>query len=66
MNQPGDWVYGVHSVSAVLTEDPQRVRVVYLQRGRRDARLQALRETARAAGVRLDLSISLKDEEMIG
>ena len=55
MNQPGDWVYGVHSVSAVLTEDPQRVRVVYLQRGRRDARLQALRETARAAGVRLDL-----------
>lgn len=55
MTDAGDWVYGVHAVTGVLSHNPQRVRVVYLQRSRRDSRLDGVRELARAAGVRLDL-----------
>ncbi len=55
MTEPADWVYGVHAVTGVLTHDPSRVRVVYMQSGRHDSRLDALSELARNAGVRLDL-----------
>lgn len=55
MTEAPDWVYGVHAVTGVLTHDPSRVRVVYLQRSRHDSRLDGLRELARSAGVRLDL-----------
>jgi 23S rRNA (guanosine2251-2'-O)-methyltransferase len=55
MTDADDWVYGVHAVTGVLTHNPGRVRVVYLQRSRRDARLEDVRELARSVGVRVDL-----------
>lgn len=56
MTEPDDWVYGVHPVTAVLSRNPNRVRVVYLQRaGRSAGRLQAVHAAAREAGVRVDL-----------
>ena len=55
MTEPADWVYGVHAVTGVLTHDPSRVRVVYVQRSRHDSRLDGVRELARDSGVRLDL-----------
>lgn len=47
-------VYGLHPVAALLAEDPARIRVLYVQRGRRDARMQELLGTARAAGIRVE------------
>ena len=55
MTDAADWVYGIHAVTGVLTNNPARVRVVYLQRSRRDGRLEGLRELARGSGVRVDL-----------
>lgn len=47
-------VYGIHAVAALLEEDPGRVRAVHVQRGRRDARMVDLVETARSRGIRVD------------
>lgn len=47
-------VYGLHAVTALLERDPGRVRVLYVQRGRRDRRVGALLEAARAGGVRVE------------
>ncbi len=55
MTDPEDWVYGVHAVTGVLTHNPGRVRVLYLQRGRHDLRLNDILELARDVGVRFDL-----------
>ncbi len=55
MNDASDWLFGVHAVGAALRQNPRRVRVVYLQRTRRDARLDEVRQLARQAGVRVDL-----------
>jgi len=49
-------VFGIHAVEAVLASAPERVRVLYLQKGRRDERLAQLIERARAAGVRVEFS----------
>lgn len=48
-------VYGLHAVTALLAEDPARVRVVHVQRGRRDARIGAIVEAARAQGIRIEV-----------
>jgi 23S rRNA (guanosine2251-2'-O)-methyltransferase len=48
-------VHGIHAVGAVLRDDPQRIRVVYLQRGRRDQRLQTLIDDARKARIRVEV-----------
>jgi len=45
-------VIGIQAVRAVLTESPERARSLYLQRGRRDARMNELIALAKAAGVR--------------
>jgi 23S rRNA (guanosine2251-2'-O)-methyltransferase len=45
-----DWIFGYHAVLGVL-ESPRFVEVVWLQKGRRDKRLQRLLDTARARGV---------------
>jgi len=45
-----DWVVGYHAVLGAL-ESPRSVEVVWLQKGRRDKRLQRLLDTARARGV---------------
>lgn len=47
-------IFGHHSVVAQLDEAPERVRVLYVQKGRVDARTQALLSQARSLGVRVD------------
>lgn len=47
-------VFGINSVLALLRATPERVRVVHIQAGRRDARMAELVEQARATGVRLE------------
>ncbi len=48
-------VIGIHAVAALLDEDPARVRVLHVQRGRRDQRMSGLIDAARAAGVRVEV-----------
>lgn len=45
-----EWVYGLHTVRALLLRAPQRVRKVLLQRERRDARAIEIETVARTAG----------------
>ena len=45
-------VFGIQAVRSVLREDPDRARRLYIQRGRRDARVSELIGLARDAGVR--------------
>jgi 23S rRNA (guanosine2251-2'-O)-methyltransferase len=47
-------VYGLHAVAALLAEDPGRVRVIHVQRGRRDDRIGAIVDAARASGIRVE------------
>jgi 23S rRNA (guanosine2251-2'-O)-methyltransferase len=55
-------VFGVHAVGAVLDAAPERIRVLYVQRGKgsksskesQDARKQVLVDLARNAGVRVE------------
>jgi 23S rRNA (guanosine2251-2'-O)-methyltransferase len=47
-------VYGLHAVAALVAEDPARVRVIHVQRGRRDRRVGELIEAARARGIRVE------------
>jgi 23S rRNA (guanosine2251-2'-O)-methyltransferase len=47
-------VYGLHSVAALLAEDPGRVRVIHVQRGRRDDRIGAIVDAARGNGIRVE------------
>jgi 23S rRNA (guanosine2251-2'-O)-methyltransferase len=44
-------IHGLHAVRAVLERSPGRVRGLFLQRGREDARVAALESLARTAGV---------------
>lgn len=47
-------VFGIHAVTALLQEDPGRVRAVHVQRGRRDERMTVLVALAREAGIRVE------------
>ncbi len=47
-------VYGLHAVSALVEADPGRVRLIHVQRGRRDRRITALVDAARARGIRVE------------
>lgn len=47
-------VFGIHAVAAVLESAPQRVRVLMVQKGRTDSRVQTLIETARDNSVRVE------------
>jgi 23S rRNA (guanosine2251-2'-O)-methyltransferase len=49
-------VYGLHAVAALLESDPGRVRVIHVQRGRRDRRMSTLLEAARQRGIRVELA----------
>ncbi len=46
--------FGHHSVRSVLEDQPQRVRVLYVQKGRRDERTEALLGMAKTAGIRVE------------
>ncbi|MGE0625033.1 MAG: 23S rRNA (guanosine(2251)-2'-O)-methyltransferase RlmB [Pseudomonadales bacterium] len=46
-------IFGLHAVEAALSEAPERIRVLYVQKGR-EARKQALVDHAREVGVRVE------------
>ncbi len=48
------YVFGLHAVTALLERSPERLRALYVQRGRRDQRMGALVEAARARGIRVE------------
>jgi 23S rRNA (guanosine2251-2'-O)-methyltransferase len=48
------WVYGLHAVEGVLRSDPERLAVLWLQRGRKDRRLQAVLALAEESGVTVE------------
>ncbi|MVF11434.1 23S rRNA (guanosine(2251)-2'-O)-methyltransferase RlmB [Ketobacter sp. MCCC 1A13808] len=50
MSKP-EWLYGIHTVSAVLKKHPDRVLEMKLQEGRDDVRLEALLKQVQRAGV---------------
>ncbi|HEY5644915.1 MAG TPA: 23S rRNA (guanosine(2251)-2'-O)-methyltransferase RlmB [Pseudomonadales bacterium] len=47
-------IFGLHAVDAALSAAPERIRVLYVQKGGREARKQTLIDKARAAGVRVE------------
>jgi 23S rRNA (guanosine2251-2'-O)-methyltransferase len=47
----GEWIHGLHAVEAMVTRSPARIEEVLLAPGRRDQRLQRLRESIVAAGI---------------
>ncbi len=46
-----DYLYGIHSVSAALTQNPERILNLYIQAGRHDQRLQSLIQLAQQQGI---------------
>jgi 23S rRNA (guanosine2251-2'-O)-methyltransferase len=49
-------VAGLHPVAALLEAAPERVRVLYVQRGRRDRRMSDVVSAARARGIRVEFA----------
>lgn len=49
-------VVGLNSVAVLLAESPDRVRVLYVQRGRRDQRMSEVVSAARAQGIRVEFA----------
>src|SRR5690554_7535874 len=49
-----EYVYGLHAVQAMLERAPRRVRQLLVQRGRLDARIQAVLELAASESVEVD------------
>jgi 23S rRNA (guanosine2251-2'-O)-methyltransferase len=49
-----EYVYGIHAVTALLRNDPQRVQRLLVQGDRNDARIEAVVELARAAGLPIE------------
>lgn len=49
-------VVGINPVTGLLAESPERVRVLYVQRGRRDQRMSEVVSAARASGIRVEFA----------
>ncbi|SDR82365.1 23S rRNA Gm-2251 2'-O-methyltransferase [Halopseudomonas litoralis] len=49
-----EYIYGLHAVQAMLERAPRRVRKLSVQRGRLDARMQAVLELAASAAIDTD------------
>ncbi len=49
-----DWVYGIHSVAALLERMPERIAALLIQEGRADQRMQQLLVQAERAGVAVE------------
>lgn len=45
-----DWIYGIHSVAAVLKTQPERIQALYVLQGRQDERVQKLIDQAAKHG----------------
>ncbi|PCK09434.1 MAG: 23S rRNA (guanosine(2251)-2'-O)-methyltransferase RlmB [Alteromonadaceae bacterium] len=48
-------IFGIHSVQAVLKSSPDRVRALFLMRGRQDQRVQKISQAAKNAGVQAQI-----------
>ena len=59
-------VSGIHAVEALLRDAPERVRVLLLQRNRRDARLDALRGLAAERNIRYEFTDRSRLERLGG
>ncbi len=46
-----EWIHGLHAVAAALQYEPEQLRDLWVERQRRDARLQALLDEAAGRGV---------------
>lgn len=55
-----EWVYGLHTVHALLKTEPDRVQELRLQRGRRDQRINRIRALAELQG--LTIVVVARDE----
>jgi 23S rRNA (guanosine2251-2'-O)-methyltransferase len=51
-----EWVHGFHAVTAALKREPERVQELWVERQRRDGRLQALLDEAAGRGVPVRLA----------
>ena len=49
-----EYVYGIHAVTALVHNDPQRAQQLLVQAGRRDARIEAVLALARVAGIPIE------------
>lgn len=49
-----EYIYGLHAVQAMLEQSPKRIKRLILQRGRLDARMQAVLELAAAEAIDSD------------
>lgn len=54
-DEPVSQIHGIHAVRAILVNDAQRVRVLFVQRGRRDRRIGTIMDDARKVGVRIEV-----------
>jgi 23S rRNA (guanosine2251-2'-O)-methyltransferase len=59
-------VYGLHAVRVLLERHPQRVRQLWLQQGREDARMWALRALAQEKRIRVGARATAELERMAG
>lgn len=60
-----EMVFGMHAVRAVLNQDPSRIRVLFVQQGRDDARIQPLLEMAEQAGISVQHCARKRLDEMV-
>jgi len=59
-------VYGLHAVRVLLLRAPQRVRHLYLLRGRNDDRAQELEQLARSAGCAMERVEPARLQSLVG
>ena len=58
-------VFGIHAVSALLDRQPDRIEAMYVQRGRNDARMEALLARADKLGLSYQVVEREKLDEMV-
>lgn len=66
MTDDENLVCGVHAVSSVLSQDPERVERVWFDENRHDARLQRVVDMAKKAGIRFSFVPSTKLDDLAG
>jgi 23S rRNA (guanosine2251-2'-O)-methyltransferase len=59
-------VFGLHTVQAVLQSQASRVTGILLQRGRGDARIEAIEQLARAAGIAIERKETRELDQLSG
>ncbi|MDF2529770.1 MAG: rlmB, partial [Gammaproteobacteria bacterium] len=60
-------IYGLHSVNAKLSNNPQAVHELYVLEGRKDQRIQQILNSAKLSGIRVQFcSRQILDEKVFG